>query len=185
MVSLGSLYLLFAVLRRRGLLRRKQQGKRKTETVLRLQGKNKCWGRLRGLHEKAKEQVKNIQTEELVEVSLITVCLFVCLSSTSHLTCFSSISRTLDFGVSGSSLDLGIFYQVTGSYDEHDFTLRSSWTPSASTGPSADHTPGDVNGNYIYLEASGSWRGIEGSRVSICRNRGPDQHFELALGPRY
>jgi PKD repeat protein len=41
-----------------------------------------------------------------------------------------------------------------GSSDDIDWRVNSGTTPSANTGPSSDHTPGSINGKYLYLEAS-------------------------------
>ncbi|XP_065174380.1 uncharacterized protein LOC135804439 isoform X2 [Sycon ciliatum] len=66
-----------------------------------------------------------------------------------------NFNRQLDFGVSGdASVDFGIFHQVSSALDDYDLLVHSGTTPTSSTGPSDDHTPGDVNGNYLYLEAS-------------------------------
>ncbi|XP_077867591.1 thyroid hormone-induced protein B-like [Saccoglossus kowalevskii] len=40
-------------------------------------------------------------------------------------------------------------------YDDFDWNVGSSPTPSANTGPSFDHTMGNETGHYLYIEASG------------------------------
>lgn len=50
--------------------------------------------------------------------------------------------------------------------DDHDFRVNSGSTPSADTGPDADHTSG--TGNYIYLEASGGCTQQEAILISPC-----------------
>ncbi|MGJ8660980.1 MAG: VPS10 domain-containing protein [Bacteroidota bacterium] len=43
-----------------------------------------------------------------------------------------------------------------GSQDDIDWRVDEGGTPSTGTGPSVDYNPGTSNGNYIYLESSGS-----------------------------
>lgn len=38
--------------------------------------------------------------------------------------------------------------------DDFDWTLNKGETSSLNTGPAGDHTPGDGNGNYLYIESS-------------------------------
>ncbi|XP_022097778.1 MAM and LDL-receptor class A domain-containing protein 1-like isoform X1 [Acanthaster planci] len=45
--------------------------------------------------------------------------------------------------------------QVTGSGDQFDWTLATGTTGSIGTGPAGDHTLGDANGHYVYIEVTG------------------------------
>ncbi|MCB9183508.1 MAG: hypothetical protein H6591_06280 [Flavobacteriales bacterium] len=71
---------------------------------------------------------------------------------------FASVG-TADFCIGGcqtlpysESFTSGTGLWVQGADDDMDWTLRSGSTPTANTGPSADHTTG--TGNYLYTESS-------------------------------
>lgn len=51
----------------------------------------------------------------------------------------------------GSEIDSGFLQQV--SYDERDWLFGSS-TPTTDTGPDEDHTDGDTDGLFAYLEGN-------------------------------
>lgn len=72
-----------------------------------------------------------------------------------NLTCSGRITCDLppiNFGVGAE--DLGILEQ--SSDDEQDWRVINKKTPSAATGPSADHTSGvSGSGFYAFLEGSG------------------------------
>lgn len=55
---------------------------------------------------------------------------------------------------------------TNGAWDGIDWRTNSGTTPSSGTGPSADHT--GSNGNYLYLEASGSCNFQEAILMSPC-----------------
>lgn len=52
--------------------------------------------------------------------------------------------------------------------DDIDWRTNSGETPSNNTGPFVDHTHGNTNGKYIYLEASGDCNFKEAYLVSPC-----------------
>ena len=45
---------------------------------------------------------------------------------------------------------------VNSATDNMDWTVDVGGTPSLNTGPSVDHNPGNVTGNYLYTETSGA-----------------------------
>lgn len=49
----------------------------------------------------------------------------------------------------GSEIDSGFLHQV--NYDERDWMFGNS-TPTIDTGPDEDHTVGDADGLFAYLE---------------------------------
>lgn len=55
-----------------------------------------------------------------------------------------------------------------GMDDDIDWRVNSGSTPSANTGPSADHKPGTTSGKYLYLEASGGCTQQEAVLLSPC-----------------
>lgn len=57
--------------------------------------------------------------------------------------------------------------QLNGLDDEIDWRVNRGGTPSTNTGPTGDFEPGDVLGQYLYLEASTCF-GREGHLVTPC-----------------
>ena len=53
-------------------------------------------------------------------------------------------------------------------YDDIDWLVNNGSTPSGSTGPANDHTTGNSNGHYLYLEASGNCTNMEALLLSPC-----------------
>ena len=62
---------------------------------------------------------------------------------------------------------------INGIEDDIDWRVDENGTPSTGTGPSMDHNPGTLTGNYLYLEGSGFGGGClnqEALLVSPCIN---------------
>lgn len=69
-------------------------------------------------------------------------------------------------GATVCPLDSGWINLTNGSQDGIDWRVNANGTPSAGTGPAADHTSG--TGNYIYLEASNGCTAQEAVLISPC-----------------
>ncbi|XP_052788834.1 MAM and LDL-receptor class A domain-containing protein 1-like [Mya arenaria] len=69
------------------------------------------------------------------------------MAATGQQNCYS----TLDCNFESNSLCSWINVQ---SNDDFDWTLHKLTTPSDNTGPNADHTHGNSQGTYIYIESS-------------------------------
>ncbi|KAH3785219.1 hypothetical protein DPMN_163304 [Dreissena polymorpha] len=62
-------------------------------------------------------------------------------------------------------------FEQDNTTDQFDWTRIQGRTPSANTGPEADHTCGDSNGYFMYIEASGRSKG-HSARMWSPRYRG-------------
>ena len=67
---------------------------------------------------------------------------------------FNSCSTNSNCGSTICPLGGGWMNESNGLVDDIDWRVNSGTTPSNGTGPSFDHNPGTVSGNYVYLEAS-------------------------------
>lgn len=81
---------------------------------------------------------------------------------------FSSCATTTNCGIGVCNLSQGWMNQSNGNWDDIDFRVDNGGTPSNSTGPSVDHSPGNSGGNYLYLEASGGCDEQEAQIISPC-----------------
>jgi hypothetical protein len=77
-----------------------------------------------------------------------------------------------DCGATVCDLGAGVLNEESGVFDDHDWRVFESSTPSGSTGPDVDHTSGSSSGNYVYLEASGGCSGKVASLLTPCFDLG-------------
>ncbi len=73
-----------------------------------------------------------------------------------------------DCGATTCSLDDGWINGVNGSEDDIDWRVNLTGTPTNTTGPFVDHTLGNGQGKYIFLEASGGCNNQEAILISPC-----------------
>lgn len=66
------------------------------------------------------------------------------------------------------SLGNGWLNASNGLDDDIDWRTDAGGTPTGNTGPSIDHAPGTVSGNYLYLESSGGCSNQEAYLLSPC-----------------
>ena len=69
---------------------------------------------------------------------------------------FSGCGTASDCEAENCNLFNNFINESNGGVDDVDWRTNSGDTPSNTTGPSTDYLPGTVNGNYLYIEASGS-----------------------------
>jgi PKD repeat protein len=67
---------------------------------------------------------------------------------------FSVCGTANDCGTTICNLATGWMNSANGTEDDIDWRVNSGGTPSTATGPDVDHTLGNANGKYVYLEAS-------------------------------
>jgi PKD repeat protein len=67
---------------------------------------------------------------------------------------FNLCATTTNCEQENCTLNNGWMNQPNQNADDIDWRTSQGSTPSADTGPDADHNPGTVSGNYLYLEAS-------------------------------
>jgi PKD repeat protein len=67
-------------------------------------------------------------------------------------TAFGNCPTTANCGAQVCNLNNGWLNAVNGAEDQIDWRVNNGSTPTAATGPSLDHTSGNLNGKYIYLE---------------------------------
>lgn len=79
---------------------------------------------------------------------------------------FSTCGTSNDCGATVCNLQQGFLNYASGTVDDFDFRTNNGSTPSTGTGPSGDNTSG--NGNYVYVEASGTCEFRTGSMVTPC-----------------
>ena len=73
-----------------------------------------------------------------------------------------------DCGATTCSLDDGWINGVNGSEDDIDWRVNLTGTPTNTTGPFVDHTLGNGQGKYVFLEASGGCNNQEAILISPC-----------------
>lgn len=81
---------------------------------------------------------------------------------------FASCNTTSNCGGTVCPMGSGWVNVTNGTFDDIDWRVDNGGTPSANTGPVADHQPGTNGGNYLYLEASGSCDSSEAALLSPC-----------------
>lgn len=69
---------------------------------------------------------------------------------------FSGCGTASDCEAEVCNLNNNFINESNGIVDDIDWRTHSGDTPSNTTGPSTDYLPGTINGNYLYIEASGS-----------------------------
>lgn len=86
-----------------------------------------------------------------------------------------------DFAICGYDPDCEDFecyidnkwYNLQNNVDDHiDWRLLNGITPTANTGPIGDHTSGTIDGNFLYLEASGECYNKAAILMSPCIDLG-------------
>jgi len=82
----------------------------------------------------------------------------------SYTNCFTGA----DCGTTVCPLGNGWINARNGIEDNIDWRVDFGGTPSANTGPSIDHSPGTLAGNYLYLEASGNCNNQNAFLLSPC-----------------
>ncbi|MEO0471705.1 MAG: PKD domain-containing protein [Bacteroidota bacterium] len=73
----------------------------------------------------------------------------------------TNCSTESNCGLEECELTNGWVNLTNGFVDDIDWRVNKGSTPSNSTGPPADHKPGNDDGKYLYLEASGGCIGEE------------------------
>ena len=68
-----------------------------------------------------------------------------------------------------------------GIEDDIDWRVDTASTPTPNTGPSVDHTLGNFNGRFVYLESSGGCEGLEAVLISPCITLSTGQAVELSF----
>ena len=81
---------------------------------------------------------------------------------------FALCGTASDCQVTVCALANGWINETNNVQDNIDFRTNQGATPSADTGPDADHTTGLATGNYIYLEASGACAQQKSNLLSPC-----------------
>ncbi len=81
---------------------------------------------------------------------------------------FISCSTNDNCGGTNCFLTDGWHNFQNGATDDIDWRINSGPTPSSATGPSTDYNPGNSNGKYLYLEASGDCDSAEAMVLSPC-----------------
>ena len=67
---------------------------------------------------------------------------------------FDTCSTVFDCGATVCPLSNGFLNLDNGTEDDHDWRITFGPTPTADTGPTADHNPGSTLGKYAYMEPS-------------------------------
>lgn len=81
---------------------------------------------------------------------------------------FSGCGTASDCEAENCNLFNNFINESNGTVDDVDWRTNSGDTPSNTTGPSTDYLPGTINGNYLYIEASGSCENNTAILTSPC-----------------
>jgi len=83
---------------------------------------------------------------------------------------YSNCAVTTNCGATVCALGDGWFNNTNAFADDIDWRVNSGPTATASTGPPNDHTLGNSQGKYLYLESSGTCAFNKAELVSPCIN---------------